>query len=136
LIELIGFLRAKGRKELFWQWRWNGPRCLAFRPLWIYIIFLSDIAVDWVAAVYSSYSLLLNRSLACKHHYSNFSLKVLWVGAPHVLFFACTDCNPPLQAISILSVLKYRSFLFYPKSIFYNFNQVYRKIYLYLRHIS
>ena len=138
LIELIGFLRGKGRKELFWQWRRNGPRCLAFRPLSaaldLYHIFIRYCCWD-AAAVYNSYSLLLNRSLACKHHYSNFLFES-FVGRCTACALLCTDCSPPLQAIAILSVPKYRSFSFYPKSNFSNFDKVYRKIYLYLQHIS
>ena len=42
---MIGFLREKGMKEVIWEWGWNGPRCLAFRPLWIDIIIFSDIVV-------------------------------------------------------------------------------------------
>jgi hypothetical protein len=61
-------LREKGMKEVIWQWGWNGPPCLAFRPLWIDIIFLSDIIVGMQQG-YNSHSLLLDHSFK---HRSNF----------------------------------------------------------------
>jgi len=89
LIDRVDWIPKSERKEgivLAMEMEWPSMFSLS-ATMDLHHMFIRYCCWD-AAAVYNSYSLLLNRSLACKHHSSIFCLKVLWVGAPHVLFFA------------------------------------------------
>ena len=126
LIDRVDWIPKSERKEgivLAMEMEWPSMFSLsaAFSRFgsisYFYQILLLDLGCSSIQFIFSA-----SQSLPCvQGPLLNFFFES-FVGRCAACALLCTDCSPPLQAIAILSVLKYRSFSFYPKSNFSNFD--------------